>query len=44
MLWDGVIAEMAATKEFQRTTNAIVREFLDAAARPDLVPLGIAQS
>lgn len=32
MLWDGVIEEMAATKDFQRTTNAIVREFLNAAA------------
>ena len=43
MLWDGVIEEMAATKEFQRATNSIVRAFLDAAARPEVVPLGTAQ-
>jgi phospholipid/cholesterol/gamma-HCH transport system ATP-binding protein len=39
MLWDGVIEEVAATKEFQRTTNAIARTFLDAAAGPEMVPV-----
>jgi phospholipid/cholesterol/gamma-HCH transport system ATP-binding protein len=40
MLWDGVIEEMATTREFQRTTNAIARTFLDAAAGPKVVPVG----
>jgi len=35
MLWDGVIEEMGPTHEFQRSTNVVVRRFLDAAARPE---------
>ncbi|HMS85275.1 MAG TPA: ABC transporter ATP-binding protein [Nitrospira sp.] len=35
MLWDGVIEEIGPTHEFQRTTNVVVRRFLDAAARPE---------
>ncbi|MBH0204000.1 MAG: ATP-binding cassette domain-containing protein [Nitrospira sp.] len=35
MLWDGVIEEIAPTHEFQRSTNVVVRRFLDAAARPE---------
>lgn len=36
-LWDGVIEEMATTREFQRTTNSTARTFLDAAAGPEVV-------
>jgi len=35
MLWDGVIEEMGPTDEFQRTTNVVVRRFLDATTRPE---------
>ena len=31
----GAIAEMAATKEFQRTTNSIARAFMEAEAEPE---------
>lgn len=39
MLWNGVIEEMGPTHEFQRSTNVVVRRFLDAAARPETTSL-----
>jgi len=40
MLLDGVIAEMAPPKEFQRTRNPGVREFINVGQRPDVVTSG----
>ncbi len=40
MLLDGVIAEMAPAKEFQRTGHPGVREFINVGPRPESVSVG----